>query len=68
MGEVHGWCEPRFGEVRDAFARNFADGRELGASVAVHQAGRPVVELWGGLAGDGGAWRRDTIAFLASAT
>jgi CubicO group peptidase (beta-lactamase class C family) len=68
VGEVHGWCEPRFGEVRDAFARNFADGRELGASVAVHQAGRPVVELWGGLAGDGGAWRRDTIAFLASAT
>ena len=67
MGEVHGWCEPCFGGVRDAFARNFADGRELGASVAVCQAGRPVVELWGGLAGDG-AWRRDTIAFLASAT
>ncbi|MGN9781498.1 serine hydrolase domain-containing protein [Nonomuraea sp. ZG12] len=67
MGEVHGWCEPRFGEVRDAFARNFADGRELGASVAVYQAGRPVVDLWGGLAGDG-AWRRDTIALLASAT
>jgi CubicO group peptidase (beta-lactamase class C family) len=66
--EIHGACEPRFSAVREAFARNFEQGRELGASVAVYQRGRPVVDLWGGRAGREAAWRRDTIALLASAT
>ncbi|WP_043619009.1 serine hydrolase domain-containing protein [Nonomuraea candida] len=68
MYEIHGRCEPRYGPVREAFARNFDQGRELGASLAVYQRGRPVVELWGGWAGEGVAWRCDTIALLASAT
>ncbi|MGN9845903.1 serine hydrolase domain-containing protein [Nonomuraea sp. H19] len=71
MSEIHGKCEPRFRAVRDAFERNFDEGRELGASVAVYQRGRAVVDLWGGTATvqDGVAeWRQDTIALLASAT
>ncbi|MEV0819743.1 serine hydrolase domain-containing protein [Nonomuraea rubra] len=68
MSEIHGVCEPRFGPVREAFARNFDEGRELGASVAVYQRGRAVVDLWGGRAGRDAAWRQDTITLLASAT
>ncbi|AQZ65209.1 Esterase A [[Actinomadura] parvosata subsp. kistnae] len=68
MSEIHGWCEPRFDAVREAFQRNFDEGRELGASVTVYQRGRAVVDLWGGRAGAGTAWERDTITLLASAT
>ncbi|MGI5291872.1 serine hydrolase domain-containing protein [Nonomuraea polychroma] len=71
MRDIRGTCEPRFRAVRDAFQRNFDEGRELGAAVAVYQHGRAVVDLWGGLANardEGVEWQQDTIAFLASAT
>ncbi|TMR91054.1 serine hydrolase domain-containing protein [Nonomuraea basaltis] len=71
MAEIGGTYEPRFRAVRDAFERNFDEGRELGASVAVYQRGRAVVDLWGGTANAGDTpaeWRQDTIALLASAT
>ncbi|MGW0808695.1 serine hydrolase domain-containing protein [Nonomuraea sp. NPDC002799] len=70
MADVQGICHPRFAPVRDAFLANFAEGRELGASVCVYQDGRPVVDLWGGLADgrSGAPWERDTIALLASTT
>lgn len=47
---VHGRCEPGFEAVAEEFRRNFAERGELGASVAVHIDGRPVVDLWGGVA------------------
>ncbi|MEV4169169.1 serine hydrolase domain-containing protein [Nonomuraea sp. NPDC049709] len=71
MSQVHGMCEPRFGAVREAFEDNFAQGRELGACVAVYHRGQAVVNLWGGLTGaqdDAPEWRPDTITLLASAT
>ena len=34
VGEISGLVEPGFEGVRDAFAQNFADGRELGAAGA----------------------------------
>lgn len=68
MTEIHGRCEPGFAAVREAFARNFDEGREHGASVTVYQRGRPVVDLWGGRAGEHDDWRRDTVTLLASAT
>lgn len=39
---------PGFEAVGDAFAANFADGLEVGASFAVVHDGRLVVDLWGG--------------------
>ncbi|MGW2417600.1 serine hydrolase domain-containing protein [Streptomyces tubercidicus] len=58
-----GWADEGFGAVADAFARNFAEGRELGAAVAVFADGRKVVDLWGGTADDrtGRAWDADTV-------
>ena len=67
---VHGECEPRFAAVREAFAKNFAEGREVGASFAATIDGRMVVDLWGGHADAGRtrAWERDTIVNVFSTT
>jgi CubicO group peptidase (beta-lactamase class C family) len=67
---MHGECEPRFVAVRDAFAAGFADGLELGASLAVEIDGRCVVDLWGGFADAARRrpWEHDTIACVFSCT
>ncbi len=48
--EIEGITEPGFEPVRDAFAANFALHKELGAAVCVYLRGKPVVDLWGGVA------------------
>ena len=69
MVELHGTCDPRFAAVRMAFAANFAEEDEVGASVAVTLEGAPVVDLWAGDADDAGrAWERDTIVNVWSTT
>lgn len=67
---VDGFVEPGFEAVRDAFETNFAERGEVGASVAVRVAGRPVVDLWGGVADEASArpWTRDTLCLFYSAT
>lgn len=64
------YCDPRFSRVREAFERNFAEGEELGAAVAVHLDGELVVDLWDGVADrhTGRAWEADTPAFAYSCT
>ncbi|HEY8558566.1 MAG TPA: serine hydrolase domain-containing protein, partial [Actinomycetes bacterium] len=58
-----------FASVGAAFAANFDQGQELGASVAVTLAGEPVVDLWAGEADDSGRpWERDTIVNVWSTT
>lgn len=67
---IEGTCADGFEAVRDAFAANFADPGEVGAAVAVVVDGRPVVDLWGGLADahTGRTWSRDTPVLVYSAT
>ena len=67
--EISGLCDERFTPVRDAFAANFKNGLEVGASVAVTLDGKPVVDLWGGEAVQGkAAWQEDTIVNVYSTT
>lgn len=68
--EIGGHCDPAFTAVRDAFAENFARGEEVGAAVAVYVDGRPVVDLWGGLADHktGRAWQAGTPVITFSCT
>ena len=68
--DVHGTCAPRFAAIRDAFAENFAAGREVGASFAVTLDGEPVVDIWGGYADAAGTrpWAEDTIVNVFSTT
>ena len=67
---IEGHCAPGFEPVREAFARNFVEGGEVGASVCVTHRGETVVDLWGGLAdpATGRAWERDTICVVFSCT
>ncbi len=65
-GAEHGW-----GKVADAFRANFAGKPgEIGAACSVYVGGRPVVNLWGGLASrePHQPWRRNTIVRVASTT
>ena len=48
MVDISGRCDDGFGAVKDAFAANFADDGDVGASVAVTIDGELVVDLWGG--------------------
>ena len=45
---IHGWNDPRFDAVRQAFESNFAERGEVGAAVSIYLHGEPVVDLWGG--------------------
>jgi CubicO group peptidase (beta-lactamase class C family) len=68
--DIHGQCDSRFARVREAFAENFAQGHEVGASLALMVGGKMAVDLWGGYA-DGARtrpWERDTIVNVFSTT
>lgn len=70
MAEIHGFALAGFEAVREAFAANFDRCGEVGAACSLYHRGRPVVDLWGGLAdrAAGRAWRRDTLVLVFSAT
>jgi CubicO group peptidase (beta-lactamase class C family) len=68
--DAEGFTAPGFEGVRDAFARNFEEGQETGASFAAYHRGELVVDLWGGVADVRAArpWERDTLALVFSTT
>lgn len=65
-----GTCDARFNRVREQFLENFRSRGELGAAVHVTVDGRPVVDLWGGVADHrtGAPWRADTLVIIFSST
>lgn len=67
---INGICAPQFGEVAEAFERNFSDYGEIGAAVSICLDGKPVVDLWGGTAdrASGQPWSEDTMVVVFSAT
>ncbi len=68
--DITGLVEPGFEDVRDAFVRNFVEGRELGAAFCVHLHGRKVVDLCGGWFDAGGAvpYGPDALQLVFSTT
>lgn len=68
--EIYGSCDEQFAAVRDAFAANFEEGGELGASFAATVNGESVVDLWAGHADPERTqpWERDTIVNVWSTT
>lgn len=48
--DIRGPCPRRFAAVRDAFAANFTEGREMGARFALAREGEIVIDLIGGFA------------------
>jgi len=65
-----GFVAPGFEAVRDAFAANFEEHGDVGAACCVYLDGRPVIDLWGGLADIAGGrpWEEDTGVIVFSAT
>ncbi|MGX1629701.1 serine hydrolase domain-containing protein [Streptomyces albidoflavus] len=61
--EIGGWADEGFGGVADVFRENFEAFGELGTAVSVRVGGRPVVELWGGIADErsGRLWDQETV-------
>ncbi|MBL3671143.1 beta-lactamase family protein [Streptomyces sp. M2CJ-2] len=70
MTTIDGEVAPGFEPVREAFMANFVRHGDIGAAVCVYQYGRPVVDLWGGVADPetGRPWTRDTLQLVYSAT
>jgi CubicO group peptidase (beta-lactamase class C family) len=67
---VRGAVDEGWGAVADAFARNFAEHGDIGAACAVYVDGRPVVDVWAGLADrtTERAWAEDTLCLTYSTT
>jgi CubicO group peptidase (beta-lactamase class C family) len=68
---VRGHVEAGWEKVADAFRANFeGNPGEVGAACCVYVGGRPVVDLWGGLADSktNRPWNEDTIVQVASTT
>jgi CubicO group peptidase (beta-lactamase class C family) len=67
---VHGHVSPGFESVREAFADNFAQRRELGGACCAYYRGEKVVDLWGGIRNKrtGERWEQDTMVVIHSAT
>ena len=67
---VHGDADEGWGAVADAFARNFTEHGDVGAACCVYLDGKPVVDLWGGLADQatGRPWQEDTLVITFSTT
>ena len=67
---IHGTCAPGFEPVRRAFAANFAERGEIGASVAVVVHGEPVVNIWAGWADPAMTrpWQENTLTNVWSTT
>jgi CubicO group peptidase (beta-lactamase class C family) len=65
---IHGLCEPRFEAMREAFAANFEEGLDIGASLAVTLEGRLAVDLWGGHTDEARTerWEAGTLVPIAS--
>lgn len=67
---IHGFVNPGYEAVREAFAENFTQRREIGAACCVYHKGEKVVDLWGGVrnVATGEPWERDSKALVYSAT
>lgn len=70
MTPVEGRVEPGFEAVREVFAANFEQHGEVGAAFCLYLDGKPVVDLWGGLAdrATGREWQEDTLQLVFSTT
>src|SRR2546423_9001992 len=68
--DIAGQVEPGFARVKQAFAENFEQHGEVGAAFAAYVHGRPVVDIWGGIADidAGTSWREDTLQLVYSTT
>jgi CubicO group peptidase (beta-lactamase class C family) len=68
MDGISGVVESGWEPVADILRTNLKEGHDLGAACCVYLDGRPVVDVWGGLADRVAKrpWQRDTVVPVAS--
>ncbi|WP_105104279.1 serine hydrolase domain-containing protein [Microbulbifer pacificus] len=68
--DIEGYCAPGFEALYDAFASNFRDHGDVGASFCVVQRGETIASLWAGSADRDGtrAFQEDTLANVFSSS
>ncbi len=68
--QIKGTCSEKFAGLKEVFRRNFDEGLEVGASLAVTIDGKFVVDLWGGFMDGSMAqpWEKNTIINVYSIT
>ncbi len=68
--EIKGFCDPQFKSVQDIFVENFELFEEVGASLAVTQNGKFVMDIWAGYtdAAKTRLWEENTIVCVFSTT
>lgn len=68
MTAAHGFCDPRYASVKEAFEKDLAKTTG-GAALCVYHRGSVVADLWGGVRNqDGDSWDQDTLAMCFSTT
>ncbi|MCZ6504320.1 MAG: serine hydrolase [Gammaproteobacteria bacterium] len=67
---VEGYCDEKFASVRELFASNIEEDRDVGASLALTIDGEMVIDIWGGHLDEGRTqpWQQDTIVNVYSTT
>ncbi len=70
MVEIHGICDEQFKSVKEAFAKNFEEGLEVGSSFAATLNGKFIIDIWAGYADAAKTqpWKKDTIVNVYSTT
>jgi len=65
---IHGFVDAAYGGVMDAFVANFVERHDVGAACAAYVNGRPIVDVWGGIADTRTEqpWEHDTSAVIFS--
>ena len=68
--QIHGYCDERFGAVREEFERSFTERGEVGATFAATVEGEYVADLWAGSRDRERTlpWEEDTIVCVYSTT
>ncbi len=67
---INGTVKDGFEPISEAFAKNFAEHGDIGASFCVYQDGEKVVDLWGGSMDEGHTkpWQESTLVNMWSTT
>lgn len=68
--QIHGTCDDRFGKVKQVLSDSLDKGNDIGASFAVYQHGKQVVDIWGGHLDEDRTqdWQENTIVNVYSTT
>jgi CubicO group peptidase (beta-lactamase class C family) len=66
---INGYCEEKYNPIKKIFESYFLKQEEIGASFAIYQDGKPLIDLWGGFKNkDNQKWEENTIVNVFSAT